>query len=108
VAWRALTDAGVRADVVAGHSLGEYTAAIASGALGVEAGARVVAARGARWARPAGPTPGTMAAVVKLNPEAVEVLVDRIDDLVIANDNAPGRSWSRAARRPSRRSGSGP
>jgi [acyl-carrier-protein] S-malonyltransferase len=32
-----------------------------------------------------------MAAVVKLNPQAVEVLVDRIDDLVIANDNAPGQ-----------------
>jgi [acyl-carrier-protein] S-malonyltransferase len=91
VAWRALTDAGVRADVVAGHSLGEYTAAIASGALGVEAGARVVAARGRAMAEACRATPGTMAAVVKLNPQAVEVLVDQVDDLVIANDNAPGQ-----------------
>jgi [acyl-carrier-protein] S-malonyltransferase len=91
VAWRALTDAGVRADVVAGHSLGEYTAAIASGALGVEAGTRVVAARGRAMGEACQATPGTMAAIVKLNPQAVEVLVDRIDDLVIANDNAPGQ-----------------
>lgn len=91
VAWRGLSDAGVRAEVVAGHSLGEYTAAIAAGALGVEAGARVVAARGQAMAAACEATPGTMAAVVKLNPQAVEVLVDRIDDLVIANDNAPGQ-----------------
>jgi [acyl-carrier-protein] S-malonyltransferase len=91
VAWRALSDAGVRASVLAGHSLGEYTAAIASGALGVEAGARVVAARGDAMGAACRATPGTMAAVVKLNPQAVEVLVDRIDDLVIANDNAPGQ-----------------
>ncbi|MFU8840886.1 MAG: ACP S-malonyltransferase [Nitriliruptoraceae bacterium] len=91
VAWQALSDAGVQADVVAGHSLGEYTAAIASGALDVEAGARVVAARGRAMGEACQATPGTMAAIVKLNPQAVEVLVDRIDDLVIANDNAPGQ-----------------
>jgi [acyl-carrier-protein] S-malonyltransferase len=91
VAWRALTDAGIRPEVVAGHSLGEYTAAIAAGALNVETGARVVAARGNAMGAACRATPGTMAAVVKLNPQAVEVLVDRIDDLVIANDNAPGQ-----------------
>lgn len=91
VAWRALVDAGVRPDVLAGHSLGEYTAAIASGALGVLDGARVVAARGNAMGAACGATPGTMAAVVKLHPDAVEVLVDGIDGLVIANDNAPGQ-----------------
>ena len=91
VAWRALVDAGVRPDVLAGHSLGEYTAAIASGALGVLDGARVVAARGKAMGAACGATPGTMAAVVKLHPDAVEVLVDGIDGLVIANDNAPGQ-----------------
>ena len=91
VAWRALVDAGVRPDVLAGHSLGEYTAAIASGALGVVDGTRVVAARGNAMGAACGATPGTMAAVVKLHPDAVEVLVDGIDGLVIANDNAPGQ-----------------
>ena len=91
VAWRALVDAGVRPDVVAGHSLGEYTAAIAAGALGVVDGARVVAARGTAMGAACVAAPGTMAAVVKLHPDAVEVLVDGIDGLVIANDNAPGQ-----------------
>lgn len=91
VAWRALRDRGVSAEVVAGHSLGEYTAAIAAGVFGVTDGAALVAARGAAMAAACASNPGTMAAVVKLAPEAVEVLVDRIDGLVIANDNAPGQ-----------------
>lgn len=91
VVWRALGDAGVVPDVVAGHSLGEYTAAVAAGALDVAAGAGVVAARGAAMGRACATTPGTMAAVVKLTPDAVTVLVDGIDGLVVANDNAPGQ-----------------
>jgi [acyl-carrier-protein] S-malonyltransferase len=91
VAWRALTDAGVRPDVVAGHSLGEYTAAVAAGVLGVRDGARLVATRGAAMGEACVANPGTMAAVIKLSPEAVELLVDGIDDLVVANDNAPGQ-----------------
>ncbi len=91
VAWRALADAGVFPQVVAGHSLGEYTAAIAAGAMTVRDGAAVVAARGAAMAEACAANPGTMAAVVKLTPDAVEVLVDRIDGLVVANDNAPGQ-----------------
>ncbi len=91
VAWRALTDAGVAADVVAGHSLGEYSAAIAAGVFDVADGASLVAERGAAMAAACAANPGTMAAVVKLAPDAVEVLVERIDDLVVANDNAPGQ-----------------
>ena len=91
VAWRALVDAGVRPEVVAGHSLGEYTAAIAAGAVSVREGTRVVAARGRAMGEACAASPGTMAAVVKLNPDAVEVLVDGIDGLVVANDNAPGQ-----------------
>jgi [acyl-carrier-protein] S-malonyltransferase len=91
VAWQALTDAGVRADLVAGHSLGECTAAIASGALSVRDGARLVAARGNAMGEACAANPGTMAAVVKLGPDAVSVLLDGIDGLVIANDNAPGQ-----------------
>ncbi len=91
VAWRALVDTGVRADVVAGHSLGEYTAAVAAGALALDDGARVVAERGRAMGAACATNPGTMAAVIKLHPDAVEVLVDGIDGLVIANDNAPGQ-----------------
>lgn len=91
VAWRALTDAGVTADAVAGHSLGEYTAAVAAGVFDVTEGAALVGERGSAMAAACAANPGTMAAVVKLAPDAIEVLVDRIDDLVVANDNAPGQ-----------------
>ena len=91
VAWRALSDAGIAADVVAGHSLGEYAAAIAAGALSVRDGARVVAARADAMAEACVANPGTMAAVVKLRPETVSALVGAIPGLVVANDNAPGQ-----------------
>lgn len=91
VAWRALDDAGVEPDLVAGHSLGEYTAAIAAGALRVRDGAALVADRGAAMGAACATNPGTMAAVVKLGPDAVDVLVEDIDGLVVANDNAPGQ-----------------
>lgn len=91
VVWRALTDAGLTPEVVAGHSLGEFTAGIAAGSLDVGDGAALVAARGAAMGEACRRNPGTMAAVVKLSPDAVEVLVDSIPDLVIANDNAPGQ-----------------
>jgi [acyl-carrier-protein] S-malonyltransferase len=91
VAWRALTDAGVRPDVVAGHSLGEVTAAVAAGALEIGDGAALVAARGRAMGAACAATPGGMAALVKLAPDAVEVLVAEDPDLVVANDNAPGQ-----------------
>jgi [acyl-carrier-protein] S-malonyltransferase len=91
VVWRAVTDAGIAPSAVAGHSLGEYTAAIASGALAIGDGARLVATRGAAMGEACAANPGTMAAVVKLTPDAVQVLVDDIDGLVVANDNAPGQ-----------------
>ncbi|GGI06250.1 ACP S-malonyltransferase [Egicoccus halophilus] len=91
VAWRALLDGGVAPDVVAGHSLGEVTAAIAAGVVPVADGARVVAARGAAMGRACAANPGSMAALVKLQPDAVQVLVDEDPDLVVANDNAPGQ-----------------
>ncbi len=91
VVARALKDAGVVPDVVAGHSLGEFTAAIHAGCLSVRDGSALVAARGAAMGEACRENPGTMAAVVKLDPQAVEVLVEGIDGLVIANDNAPGQ-----------------
>jgi [acyl-carrier-protein] S-malonyltransferase len=91
VAFDALLRAGVRPDVVAGHSLGEVSAAVAAGALTIPDGAALVAERGAAMAAACAVSPGTMAAVIKLGIDAVEVLVDEVDDLVIANDNAPGQ-----------------
>jgi [acyl-carrier-protein] S-malonyltransferase len=91
VAWQAVVDAGIRADVVAGHSLGEVTAAVAAGAIGVGDGAALVAERGRAMGEACAANPGAMAALVKLSPDAVEVLVAEDDELVVANDNAPGQ-----------------
>jgi [acyl-carrier-protein] S-malonyltransferase len=91
VALRALEDAGVSADVVAGHSLGEATASVAAGVFTVGDGASLVAARGRAMGEACAAIPGGMAALVKLSPDAVEVLVDEDPDLVVANDNAAGQ-----------------
>jgi [acyl-carrier-protein] S-malonyltransferase len=91
VVWQALGDAGIRPDVVAGHGLGEVTAAIAAGVLSVHDGAALVAARGAAMAAVCERRAGGMAAVLRLGRDAVEVIVDGIDDAAIANDNAPGQ-----------------
>jgi [acyl-carrier-protein] S-malonyltransferase len=92
VAWRALTDAGVDADVVAGHSLGEVTAAVAAGALAPADAGRVVAARGAAMGAACRERPGTMAALVRLDAADVRRVVDETPALVLANDNAPGQA----------------
>lgn len=87
-AWRALTDAGIAPHVVAGHSLGEVTAAVAAGALSVEDGARLVAARGRAFAEACQRNPGGMAAVLGLGDEIQAVLADH-PEVLLANDNGP-------------------
>ena len=91
VAYQALCDAEVHADVTAGHSLGEYTAAIASGVFSVTDGARIVQVRGDAMAVACATNPGTMAAIVKLAASTVHQLVEAIDGVVVANDNADGQ-----------------
>lgn len=87
----ALRAAGLRPDLVAGHSLGECTAAVVAGVYDLEDGARVVAERGRAMGAACQATPGAMAALVKLAPAAVEDLLRAHPDVVVANDNAPGQ-----------------
>lgn len=89
-AQRALDDAGIVADVVAGHSLGEVTAAVACGALTLGAGAQLVAERGRAMDAACDARPGTMAAILKLDIGKIEAIAADAG-AAIANDNAPGQ-----------------
>jgi [acyl-carrier-protein] S-malonyltransferase len=83
---------GVEPAAAAGHSLGEYTALVASGALGFDDGLRLVAERGAAMREAATDRTGTMAAVLGLDDDDVEVACARVDgDVWVANYNAPGQ-----------------
>jgi [acyl-carrier-protein] S-malonyltransferase len=83
---------GVEASFCAGHSLGEYTALAATGALGFGEGVVLVAERAAAMHEAGEAKPGTMAAVLGLDDDQVEVACRLADDEVwVANFNAPGQ-----------------
>ena len=85
-------DIGLRPDFVAGHSLGEYTAAAAAGALGREDGVRVVSERGRLMSEIQSVTPGAMAAVIGLEADAVSALCEQASQagtVAPANLNSP-------------------
>jgi [acyl-carrier-protein] S-malonyltransferase len=76
----------------AGHSLGEYTALVATGALGLDEGVRLVAERADAMHEAGTEHPGTMAAVLGLDDDLVEVACRRADaEVWVANFNAPGQ-----------------
>ena len=83
---------GLQPAAVAGHSLGEYTALVAAGALGIEDGMRLVGERGEAMQAASEANPGTMAAVLGLEPDAVaEACALAGPGAWLANDNAPGQ-----------------
>lgn len=88
----ALTAAGIRPDVVAGHSLGEVTAAVAAGALSPADGAVLVAERGRAMAAACTMAPGAMAAVIRLDDDALGSVRAAVPEISIANQNAPGQA----------------
>lgn len=83
---------GVEPSICAGHSLGEYTALTANGALGFDDGVRLVVERGDAMHEAGQTSPGAMSAVLGLDDDLVEVACRRADDSVwVANFNAPGQ-----------------
>lgn len=79
-------------DMVAGHSLGEFSALVAAGALSFEDGLRLVAARANAMQKACELQPSTMAAVLGLDDFTVEDICQRVSDIVVpANYNCPGQ-----------------
>ncbi len=75
----------------AGHSLGEYSALVAAGALEASAGARLVQARGEAMQAAADANPGTMIAVLGLGVPEVDEACQETDEAWVANDNTPAQ-----------------
>ncbi len=83
---------GVEPAMHAGHSLGEYSALTAAGTLSFADGVRLVTERGEAMQVAAEEREGTMAAVLGLDDDLVEVACSRVDgDVWVANYNAPGQ-----------------
>jgi [acyl-carrier-protein] S-malonyltransferase len=79
-------------EMVAGHSLGEFSALVSAGALSFEDGLRLVAARANAMQKACEIQPSTMAAVLGLDDFTVEDICHRVSDIVVpANYNCPGQ-----------------
>ncbi len=79
-------------DMTAGHSLGEFSALVAAGALSFEDGLKLVYARAMAMQKACEANPSTMAAILGLSDEKVEEVCALVDDVVVpANYNCPGQ-----------------
>ncbi|MBO7249049.1 MAG: ACP S-malonyltransferase [Bacteroidales bacterium] len=87
----ALTVENFKPDMVAGHSLGEFSALVAARAIDFEDGLKLVYARAMAMQRACEMTPSTMAAVINLPDEKVEEVCRGFKDVVPANYNCPGQ-----------------
>lgn len=88
----AAAELGLRPDFVAGHSLGEYTAAVVAGALSAQDGMRVVCERGRLMAAIQSERPGAMAAIIGLPQDRLEGLCEQASadgQVSVANLNSP-------------------
>lgn len=87
----ALTNEEFAPDMVAGHSLGEFSALVASGALSFEDGLSLVSQRAKAMQKACEKNPSTMAAILGLEDEKVEEICKDINGVVAANFNCPGQ-----------------
>lgn len=84
--------ADFKPEMVAGHSLGEFSALVANGALSFEDGLKLVSQRALAMQKACEITPSTMAAVLNLDDKVVEAICVAIDGVVVAaNYNCPGQ-----------------
>jgi len=94
-AWRVLEAGGLRVEAMAGHSLGEYSAYVAAGALPLADAARLVRLRGRLMQEAVPVGKGAMAAIIGMDDDAVGAVCEAASDgsgtVVPANFNAPGQ-----------------
>ncbi|QBQ42952.1 ACP S-malonyltransferase [Sphingobacterium psychroaquaticum] len=84
--------ASFQPSMVAGHSLGEFSALVAAGALSFEDGLRLVAQRANAMQKACEAQPSTMAAILGLDDETVERICAEVEEVVVpANYNCPGQ-----------------
>ncbi|GAB5409245.1 MAG: ACP S-malonyltransferase [Balneolaceae bacterium] len=87
---------GIKPDMVAGHSLGEFSALVACEAVSFEDALKIVRRRGELMQQAGSQNPGTMAAIIGMEDEAVEDLCNQAStisgkEVVAANYNCPGQ-----------------
>ncbi len=87
---------GAKPDMVAGHSLGEFSALVACGAVSFEDALKIVRRRGELMQQAGTQNPGTMAAIIGMDDEAVEKTCAQASDetgkeVIAANYNCPGQ-----------------
>ncbi|HZR94772.1 MAG TPA: ACP S-malonyltransferase [Gaiellaceae bacterium] len=87
----AIREQGIEPDYVIGHSVGEFSALVAAGALSDEEAIALVRERGMAMAEAAAQHPGSMAAILGLEDEVVEALCRQILGVWPANYNCPGQ-----------------
>lgn len=94
--FEVLKGSGVAPGIVAGHSLGEYSALYAAGVFDFETGLRLVRKRGEAFARAGGIRPGAMSAILGLDPETIEAICAEAsaggEVVVPANMNEPAQT----------------
>lgn len=79
-------------DMVAGHSLGEFSALVANKTLTFEDGLKLVSQRAMAMQKACDANPGTMAAIINLDDEKIREICESIDEVVVpANFNSPGQ-----------------
>ncbi len=90
-AWKVLDNKGIKADVCAGLSLGEYGALAVCDVMELADLFRIIRKRGI-YMQQAYPTGGAMSAVLGLDPQTVEAVCEKIEGIVsVANYNCPGQ-----------------
>ncbi len=92
--FEAIKAQGIPFDVVAGHSLGEYSAICAAGGFSFEDGLKLVRLRGTLMAEAGKTQPGAMAAIIGVDEEKIQELCDAVKSsgvVVPANFNCPGQ-----------------